>query len=182
MRMCVCGAGEQRGLRRSSRSASHRGAPPPHDDASRLRSRATSSSSAPCRGDAGGSAGRSRSSGSSGCADPQLRAPARRRLPTNSSWIERLHEQPARRGAALAVEAVDHEDHGIERAVEIGVVEHDHRVLAAELEVHPLQRRRRPARMIALPVCRLADEPDRLDRRDVRSAPCPPPRRGRAPR
>ena len=32
--------------------------------------------------------------------------------------------------------------HGIERAVEVGIVEHDHRVLAAELEMHALQRRR----------------------------------------
>ena len=53
-----------------------------------------------------------------------------------------LHEQPARRRAALAVQAVDHEHHGVERAIEIGIVEHDDRVLAAELEVHALQRRR----------------------------------------
>ena len=31
---------------------------------------------------------------------------------------------------------------GIERAVEIRIVEHDDRVLAAELEMHALQRRR----------------------------------------
>ena len=46
----------------------------------------------------------------------------------------------------------------------IGVVEDDHRILAAQLEVHPLQRRRalcldhRTGR-------RLADECDRLDQR-----------------
>mgnify|MGYP003694013469 CR=1 FL=1 len=53
-----------------------------------------------------------------------------------------LHQEPARRGAALAVERVDHEHDRIERAVEIGVVEHDHRVLAAEFEMHALQGRR----------------------------------------
>ena len=47
-----------------------------------------------------------------------------------------LHQQAAGRGAALAVQRVDHEDDGIERAVELGVVEHDHGVLAAEFEMH----------------------------------------------
>src|SRR3712207_7784379 len=42
-----------------------------------------------------------------------------------------------------SVERVDHEQYRIERAVEVGVREHDHRVLAAELEMHALQRRRR---------------------------------------
>ena len=75
-----------------------------------------------------------------------------------------LHEHTTRTGAALAVEAVDHEDDGVQCSVAIGVVEDDHRVLAAELEVHPLQRRRalcldhRTGR-------RLADECDRLDQR-----------------
>ena len=74
-----------------------------------------------------------------------------------------LDQQPARGGAALAVERVDHEHDGIERAVEIGVVEHDHRVLAAELEMHALQGRR------ALRHDRgagraFADKADRLDR------------------
>ena len=62
-----------------------------------------------------------------------------------------LHQQAARRRAALAVERVDHEHDGIERAVEVGVVEHDDRVLAAEFEMHALQRRR-ALRMIAEPV------------------------------
>src|SRR3954447_4987473 len=48
-----------------------------------------------------------------------------------------LHEKPARRGAALAIEAVDHENHGIESAIEVRVVEHDDRILAAKLEVIP---------------------------------------------
>ena len=53
-----------------------------------------------------------------------------------------LHQGARRRGAALTVEGVDHEEHGIERPVEVGVVEDDDGVLAAELEVHPLQCRR----------------------------------------
>ena len=75
-----------------------------------------------------------------------------------------LHEHTTRTGATLTVEAVDHEGDGVQCSVEIGVVEDDHRILAAKLEVHPLQRRRalcldhRTGR-------RLADECDRLDQR-----------------
>jgi hypothetical protein len=47
-------------------------------------------------------------------------------------------QRPARRGAALAVERVDHEQHRVERAVEVRVGEHHHGVLAAELEMHAL--------------------------------------------
>ena len=66
------------------------------------------------------------------------------REPFDELVVDRsLDEQPARRRAPLAVEAVDHEHHGIEGAIEVGVVEHDDRVLAAELEVQALQRRRR---------------------------------------
>ena len=54
-----------------------------------------------------------------------------------------LHQEAAGTGAALAVEAVDHEHHGVEGAVEVGVVEHDHRILAAQLEVQPLEGGRR---------------------------------------
>src|SRR5260370_34545368 len=73
-----------------------------------------------------------------------------------------LDQEPARRGAALAIERVDHEHDRIERAIPIGFVEHDHRVLAAEFEMHALQRRRalrhdRRSRRT------LADEADRLD-------------------
>ena len=56
-----------------------------------------------------------------------------------------LDEEARRRGTALAVQRVDHENGGVGGAVEIGVGEDDHRVLAAELEMHALQRRRRPA-------------------------------------
>ena len=52
-----------------------------------------------------------------------------------------LNQQPARRGAALAVQRVDHEHDRIQRAIEVGVVEHDHRVLAAEFEMDALQGR-----------------------------------------
>jgi hypothetical protein len=51
-----------------------------------------------------------------------------------------LHQQPAGGGAAFAVQRIDHEDHGIQRAVQVGILEHDHRVLAAQFEMHPLQR------------------------------------------
>src|SRR5260370_42449353 len=47
-----------------------------------------------------------------------------------------LDQEAARRGAALAIERVDHEHDRIERAIQIGVVEHDTRVPAAELEMH----------------------------------------------
>ena len=50
-----------------------------------------------------------------------------------------LNQHPAGGRAALAVEAVDHEHHGIECLVEIGVVEDHHRVFAAQLEVHALE-------------------------------------------
>ncbi len=73
-----------------------------------------------------------------------------------------LDQRAARRGAALAVQRVDHEQAGIERAVDIGIGEHDHRIFAAEFEMHALQRRR------ALPHDRgaggaFADKADRLD-------------------
>ena len=51
-----------------------------------------------------------------------------------------VQQQPRGRGAAFAVERVDHEDRGIERAVEIGIVKDHHRVLAAEFEMHPFER------------------------------------------
>ena len=74
-----------------------------------------------------------------------------------------LDQEPARRGAALAIERVDHEDNRIERPVEIGVVEHDHGVLAAEFEMDALQgggALRHDGRAGRA----LADEADRLDR------------------
>ena len=73
-----------------------------------------------------------------------------------------LHQQPARRRAALAVERVDHEHDGIERAVEVGIVEDDDRVLAAELEMHALQRGRALAHDRRAGRA-FADEADRLD-------------------
>ena len=75
-------------------------------------------------------------------ADPQL-ADARLQGCDETLLNAALNQGAAAGGAALAVEAVDHEHDGIERALEVGVVEDDHRVLAAELEMQPLQRRRR---------------------------------------
>jgi hypothetical protein len=49
-----------------------------------------------------------------------------------------LHQKPARGCAAFAIERVDHEDRGIERAVEIGVIEDNDRVLAAQFEMNAL--------------------------------------------
>ncbi len=74
-----------------------------------------------------------------------------------------LHEQPARRRAALAVQAVDHEDDRVERSLEIGVFEHHDGILAAELEVQALQRRRALSHDRAAGR-RLADERDGADR------------------
>src|SRR6266496_4689772 len=73
-----------------------------------------------------------------------------------------LNQQPTRRGAALAVQRVDHEDNRIQRAVEIRVVEYDHRVLAAELEMDALQGRR-TLRHDRGAGRTLADKADRLD-------------------
>ena len=53
-----------------------------------------------------------------------------------------LHKGTARRGTSLAIKTVDHEQYGIERTVEIGIVEHDYGVLAAKLEMHALEGRR----------------------------------------
>ena len=74
-----------------------------------------------------------------------------------------LHQQPARRGATLAVQAVDHEHDGIERTVEVGVVEHDDRILAAQFQVHALQRGR-ALRHDQAAGGRFADEADGTDR------------------
>ena len=73
-----------------------------------------------------------------------------------------LHERAARRRTALAVQRVDHEQRRIERAVDVGVVEHDDRVLAAKLEMHALQRAG-PLRHDCAAGRGFADEADRLD-------------------
>ena len=52
-----------------------------------------------------------------------------------------LQEQTARGGAALPIQAVDHEHNGIQGALQIRVLEHEHGVLAAELQMHALQSR-----------------------------------------
>ena len=52
-----------------------------------------------------------------------------------------VYQDAAARGATLAVVAEDHEDRGIERAVEVGVLEDDERALAAELHAELLQPR-----------------------------------------
>src|SRR3954465_5743341 len=74
-----------------------------------------------------------------------------------------LDQQPAGGGATLAIERVDHKDNRIQRPVEIGVVEHDYGLLAAQFEMDALQsgcvlRHDRRARRA------LADKADRLDR------------------
>lgn len=73
-----------------------------------------------------------------------------------------LHQKARGRGAALSVERIDHEDCRIQRPVEIGIVENDHGVLAAELEMHPLQGFR-PLSHDHGPGAALADEGDGLD-------------------
>ena len=51
-----------------------------------------------------------------------------------------LHQEARRGGAALAIDRIDHEDHRIERAVQIRVVEDDDRVLAAKFQMRAFQR------------------------------------------
>ena len=57
----------------------------------------------------------------------------------NSSAIGALDEDPPRRHADLALVQVGAEGGGVDGVVEVGVVEHDQRVLAAELEHDALQ-------------------------------------------
>ena len=73
-----------------------------------------------------------------------------------------LHQQARRRGAALAIQRIDHEGCGIDGTVEIGIVENDDRVFAAEFEVNPLQRRR-PLGHDHRAGAAFADKGDRLD-------------------
>ncbi len=53
-----------------------------------------------------------------------------------------LDEQAAAGGAALAVQAVDHKNDCVERAIEVGIGEQDHGILPAELKMDAFQRRR----------------------------------------
>ena len=90
-----------------------------------------------------------------------LDAPAQR---LDERLVDRsLDQRAARRSAALAVEAVNHEERRIEGAVQIGVREHDHRVLAAQLEMHAFERCR-ALRHDRPPGGRLADKRHRRDR------------------
>ena len=73
-------------------------------------------------------------------------------------------EGATRGGAPLAVEAVDHEQRRIECALEIRVGEDDHRIFAAELEMHALQGRR-PLRHDVTAGRGVPDETHRLDER-----------------
>lgn len=75
-----------------------------------------------------------------------------------------LHQQPRRRGAAFAVQRIDHEDGGIGGTLEIGIGEDDHRVLAAEFEMHALQRLGTLAHDHRAGAA-FADKADRLDQR-----------------
>ena len=74
------------------------------------------------------------------------------RRAVNSGAIFSSIEQTRGRRAALAVERVDHEDDGIERAVKVGVSEDDDGVFAAELESARASGCRRLDFMMAEPV------------------------------
>ena len=50
-----------------------------------------------------------------------------------------FHQHPAAGGAPLPVEAVDHEHRGVQGPVQVRVGEDDHRVLAAQFEMHALE-------------------------------------------
>ncbi len=61
------------------------------------------------------------------------------------SVIDRpLHQCARGRGAALAVQRIDHEQRRVERALLVRVVENDDGVLAAELEMHAASASPRP--------------------------------------
>ena len=95
---------------------------------------------------------------------PYLQTPYPLSDALNELVVDRgLHEQSAGGRAALAVQAVDHEYGGIDRAIQIGIVEHDDRVLASQLQVNPLQCRRALAHDQAAGL-RLADEGGGADR------------------
>ena len=75
-----------------------------------------------------------------------------------------LHKETTGTGAALPVEAVNHENSGVERPLEVGIVKHDDRVFTAKLKVNPLQ----CGRALSLnhrSGGRLADKGDGLDLR-----------------
>ncbi len=76
----------------------------------------------------------------------------------------RLDEDTARRGAALAIQRIDHEGSGIGGALEVGIGKDHHRVLAAKFEMHALQRVR-PLLHDQLAGGALADKGDGLDHR-----------------
>ena len=87
-----------------------------------------------------------------------------------------LEDEPARRRAALARGAERAPEHAVEREIEVGVVHHDHRVLAAHLEREPLVH---AAARLADDAARLgrAGERDRPARRDARRSARRRPRR-----
>src|SRR3984957_5782758 len=74
-----------------------------------------------------------------------------------------LNEEPAGGCATFAIERIDHEDDRIQRAIEFGVVEYDHRIFAAKFEMHPFQGRR-ALRHDRRTGGAFADKSNRLDR------------------
>ncbi len=89
-----------------------------------------------------------------------------------------LHQETRRRGAALAIDRIDHEDHCIERAVQIGIVKDDDRILASQFKVIAFERvRTLPGDQAPGPA--FADECDGLDQRVFDKAPCRPLRQSR---
>lgn len=51
-----------------------------------------------------------------------------------------FHQQARGRRAAFTIQRIDHEDGGIDSALQIGIGKDDHRVFAAKLKMHALQR------------------------------------------
>ena len=91
-----------------------------------------------------------------------------------------VQDQPAGGGAALAGGAERAPEHALERQVEVGVVHHDHRVLAAHLERQPLVHPAADLADAGAGLRRAGERDDRhvrvLDERRSRRS-----RRGRAP-
>src|SRR4029453_1398037 len=103
--------------------------------------------------------------GIEGVAD--LDTPRTCREGVGKSLVDRLlHQRPAGRRAALAVQAVDHEQRRVERPLEISIVEDHYGVFASKLQMDALQSRGTLSNDVT-PRNGVTDETDGLDRGGV---------------
>ena len=94
---------------------------------------------APAPAGRGCSPGRAAASSSSGRPTLAESAACSASAATKSSWMRGRGQHASRRGAVLAGVEVAGDRDALGGGLEVGVVEHDDRRLAAELEVHPLE-------------------------------------------